>query len=224
MRGNAPSLTTVGEYDGQPEIDVKATQLGTKVSATRARRIVDEWVAFLSAGPSPVRRLRFTTRTPARLFEALAGQPQLESLQVKWGDYADLSPLSGMAALRDLSLRGAAKVTDVTPLAPLTGLRSLVIEGFRRIEDPSPLGRLTALTSLELGGAWSAPRNGHLGSVAFLRALRDLDDLLLHTVVVDDRDYSPLLDLPRLRSVRVMAVRDMSPTVEELKRALPWRA
>ena len=81
-------LAEVSEYRGAA-VRVSATQLGTRYSAAAARRIVDEWVNFLAAGPSPIRELDFTSRTPRRLFEALGGQPQLRSLAVKWGDYSD---------------------------------------------------------------------------------------------------------------------------------------
>jgi len=222
MTTQPATIVTVAEYKGQEDIRVRATQLGTDYTASAARRVVQDWVEFLAAGRSSIRRLQFTSRTPSRLFEALAGQAQLQSLEIKWGDYADLSPLSAMSELQHLSLRGASKVTDIEPLAALTTLRSLAIEGFREIADPSPLGRLTALISLELGGNWMTPRNGHVPSLAFLRELPGLHDLLLHTLVVDDKDYSPLLGLPQLQRVRVMAVRGMIPTIEELKAALPW--
>jgi hypothetical protein len=222
MTSQPASIVTVADYKGEEDVRIRATQLGTDHTASAARHIVKDWVEFLSAGSSSIRRLEFTSRTPARLFEALAGQPQLQSLKVKWGDYEDLSPLSAMSELQHLSLRGASKVADVGPLAGLTSLRSLAIEGFREIPDPSPLGRLTTLTSLELGGNWTAPKNGHLPSIAFLRDLREINDLLLHTVIVEDKDYSPLMGLPHLERVRVMAVRGMVPTIEELRAALPW--
>ena len=217
-----PSIVTVAEYDGQPEVRVRATQLGTNYTTNAARRVVDEWVAFFLQGPSPIQRLELTTRTPRRLFESLSGQRQLTSLRVKWGDYCDLSPLSGLAELTELELRGASHVTDLGALSGLTRLRLLTIEGFRRIEDPAPLGELTLLTDLELGGDWRANRNAHLPTLAFLRSLTNLTDLLVHTLVVDDRDYSPLLDLPRLERVRVMPVRGMTPSLEELRTTLPW--
>ncbi|KRF36140.1 hypothetical protein [Nocardioides sp. Soil805] len=222
MTSQPPTIVSVAEYDGEEAIRVRATQLGTGYSASAARRVVADWVTFLAAGSSPIRRLELTSRTPARLFEALAGQQQLESLSVKWGDYSDLSPLGGMSHLHDLSLRGASRVTTVEPLAVLPELRSLAIEGFREIEHPSPIGRLTTLTRLELGGSWTTPRNAHLPSIGFLRELRVLTDLLLHTVVVDDKDYSPLMDLPRLERVRVMAVDGMDPSIEDLTASLPW--
>lgn len=222
MTSQPPVIVSVADYDGEEEVRLRATQLGSDHTASAARRVVAEWVELFSAGPSPIRRLELTSRTPARLFAALSGQTQLESLAVKWGDYADLSPVSRMSSLQVLSLRGASKVTSVDALGGLVGLRSLTIEGFKEIVDPSPLGRLTALARLELGGNWTAPRDGHLPSIGFLGDLRGLTDLLLHTVVVDDRDYSPLLDLPALEKVRVMEVRGMSPSIEELRAALPW--
>lgn len=216
------SLTEVAEYQGEASISVSPTQLGTGYSAAAARRVVDEWADFLAAGPSPIRELEFTSRTPRRLFDALAGQSQLRSLKVKWGDYSDLSPLAGMVELRQLALRGASGVHDLTPISVLNRLETLAVEGFRDIPDLSPLGELLHLTSLELGGAWMTPRNAHVGSIAVLRQLRNLRRLLLHTLIVDDKDYSPILALPNLDAVRFMKVRGMRPPYEELKARLPW--
>jgi hypothetical protein len=215
-------LTEVSEYQGEASTRVSATQLGTSYSAAAARRIVDEWVNFLAAGPSPIRELAFTTRTPRRLFEALAGQPQLRSLTVKWGDYSDLSPLTGMVGLQQLTLRGASGVHDLRPISVLIRLESLAVEGFRDIRDLSPLGELQQLTSLELGGNWMTPSNAHVGSIDVLRQLPGLQRVQLHTLIVDDKDYSPLLALPNLKAVRFQRVRGMRPPFEELKARLPW--
>ena len=222
MRGQAPTLVEAGEYRGQRAVRVACTQLGTAYTSSKARRIVDDWVDLLSAGPTELTDLEFVTRTPKRLFMALSGQQQLQRLAIKWGDYADLGALRHLHSLRELQLRGASAVTDVAPLAELVHLDVLVVEGFNRITDASPLGRLDSLTQLELGGAWMSPRNGHLDSIAFLSRLPRLRRLLLHTLVVDDLDYHPLLSLGRLESVRVMAVRGMQPSHDELQRLLPW--
>lgn len=64
-----------------------------------------EWVEFFRSGPTPITDLTFTTRTPKRLFDALAGQPQLVRLSVKWGDYEDLSPLENMKTADSPSAR-----------------------------------------------------------------------------------------------------------------------
>ena len=52
-----PERLAVCEYQGEASIRVSATQLGTSYSAAAAGRIVDEWVNFLAAGPSPIREL-----------------------------------------------------------------------------------------------------------------------------------------------------------------------
>lgn len=222
-RGKAPILTKASEYQGQAAIAVSCTQLGMGYTASRAKRIVDEWIELLS-NPTPLVDVQFTTRTPERLFAALVGQPQLTRLVVKWGNYANLSPIGSMTQLRHLELRGASAVTDLRPLATLTKLEQLALEGFRTIKDPSPLGSMRNLTDLEIGGAWMTPRNGHIATIGFVRELRALEKVLLHTLVVDDLNYSPLLNLPKLRSVRVMKVRGMQPAYDELRRQLPWKA
>ena len=188
MRKVRPTLITrVEEYDGREEVWISATQLGMDYSPSQARKIVEAWVEFFKAGPSPITELHFTTRTPARLFSALESQVQLRQLHVKWGDYSDLGVLGHMNRLTLLSLRGASKVMDVAALSNLAGLRDLTIEGFRNIDNPSPLRHLANLERLELGGQWTASRNGHLGSIDFLRGLTELRELHLHTVVVDQR-------------------------------------
>lgn len=221
-RSGVPVLTEASEYVGQHAIAVACTQLGPNYTATRAKRIVDDWIELLSR-PTPLTDLQFTTRTPKRLFAALSGQPQLTRLAVKWGDYADLTPMASMTHLRTLKLRGASAVTDLSPLTSLRTLEVLSLEGFRAITDPWPLASLQGLRDLEIGGNWAAPKNGHIANVGFLRELRGLEELLLHTLIVDDLDYSPLFDLPSLRGVRVMKVRGMRPDHDELRRRLPWK-
>ena len=66
------------------------------------------------------------------------------------------------------------------------------------------------------------PRIAHVDSISFLRQLPQLEGLLLHTIIVDDLDYTPLLALPRLKSARWMKARGMAPSHEHLKSVLPW--
>jgi hypothetical protein len=83
------------------------------------------------------------------------------------------------------------------------------------------LGYLTELSSLEVGGNWMSPRIAHVDSINFLERLSKLERIILHTIIVDDLDYSPLLQLRNLREARVMAVRGMRPTHEDLRQAIP---
>lgn len=214
-------ITTVGEYDGASTIRVSATQLGSRYSASDARKIVSQWCEFFSAGPTPLARLAFTSRTPKRLFESLRGQTQLTGLAIKWGDYDDLSVVAGMPDLKELTLGGASNVRSLTPLGTLTKLGRLTVEGLRFVHDLSPLGSITSLRDLEVGGDWKSPRVVHVDSIGFLRQLPDLRRLILHTMVVDDLDYSPLLDLAALDEVRVARARGMQPSHDELAAAIP---
>ncbi len=75
---------------------------------------------------------------------------------------------------------------------------------------------MLSVTSLEVGGDWMSSRIAHVDSIAFLRNMPQLQRLLLHTMIVDDLDYSPILDLSALRQVRVMRARGMQPPCEEL--------
>ena len=218
----SPKVTRVMEYEGQAAVRIAATQLGTAYTEAQAKRVVKEWEEFFSAGPSPIRELEFVSRTPRRLFDALGGQTQLHSLNVKWGDYADLRPLAGMTQLRTLRLRGASAVQDLQPLADLVNVQNLQVEGLRRVRDLSPLASLTGVTDLEVGGMWMTPRVVRVESVAFLRKMPQLRTLILHTLAADDLDYSAVLDLPNLTAVRVMQVRGMTPSIEDLKSRLPW--
>jgi len=105
-REDVPILTEVANYAGQEVVKVSCTQLGTNHTAAQARRVVADWTDFFSSGPSAMRDLEFVTRTPKRLFASLQGQTQLRRLAIKWGDYEDLSAVSGLHELRVLTLRG----------------------------------------------------------------------------------------------------------------------
>jgi len=217
-------VTRLSEYEGEAAVVISATQLGSGCTDTQARRVVKDWEDFFSSGPSPIRELEFVTRTPKRLFEALGGQTQLQELTVKWGDYADLTPLAGMTQLCTLHLCGASSVENVQPLAGLVGVRDLQIEGLGRVRDLSPVGDMTGVTALELGGNWVTPRVARVESFAFLRKMPQLRSLLMHTISADDLDYTVMLELPNLVSVRVMEVRGMRPSFDVLKAQTPWSA
>ena len=218
--GAPPIITTVSGYAGQAAIRVSATQLGVAYSRADAKRIVAEWCRFFSS-PSPILDLHFTSRTPKRLFEALAGQSQLRRLRVKWGDYDELDALTGMVNLTDLTLGGASSVRSLDPLARLRRLERLHIESLRYVRDLSPLRHLTLVTDLEVGGDWTSPRIAHVDSIAFLADMPQLRDLVLHSMIVDSLDYAPLLQLPQLKNLRVMKARGMRPGWEELVESIP---
>lgn len=221
--GRYPSKVVVRApgYRGQKHLRVAATQLNGKYSQADARRIVDEWCEFFAARPSSIQHLTFLSRTPKRLFEALANQTQLRSLHVKWGDWDDLTPLVGMRDLVTLRLGGASSVQSLEPLKEIPALKELTVESLKHVRDLSPVGSLPNVRDLELGGDWMSPRNVHVDSIEFLRQMPQLRTLVLHTMIVDNKDYTPLLSLPSLKELRVMPSRGMRPTHDELAAAIP---
>jgi ribosome modulation factor len=215
--GDRPTLVEAGEYAGEDAIAVSATQLN--VSSSQAKRVVDGWIELLASGPTLLRSIQFTSRTPARLFEALRGQTQLESLEVKWGDYSDLSALSEMTRLRHLVLLGARSVTSVDPLASLTGLETLELDGCERLRDLSPLGQLHSLVELTVEPSlWSSRQR--VSSIDFLRGLRRLRRLRF-APLVESRDYSAVLELTDAAYVSLDETEAMAPSMIDLEWAVP---
>jgi hypothetical protein len=208
----------VSEYRGEALVAVAATQ--HPVTRSRAVQMVDEWCEFFRSGPSPIERLEFTSRTPKRLFAALASQTQIRSLTLKWGDYDDLSVLAGMRGLSELHMGSATAITDLAPLASLPTLRKLTIEGAFRIRDYTPLGQMERLEQL---GIYSSPHGSpvlHTDSAEFLTTMSALRTLGFD-VVIDTGDYSPFLRLPHVEWIYLKKSRNMSPSYADLEWAVP---
>ena len=83
-----------------------APVLAQQLPLTGAKRLLDVGggtgiysVEFLKANPATFKELRFGTRMPQELFDAVCHQRKLVALDIKWGAYEDLS---GLEKLRDL--------------------------------------------------------------------------------------------------------------------------
>lgn len=224
-RGQLPRVfTEVSEYDGAERIVLRPTQLyadefGRTIPRSRLKRIVDEWCELFEASPTPIRYLDISTRAPGRLVAALRGQTQLRGLEIKWGDYGDISPVAGMPDLWNLSLGGASGLTDVTALRAATSLRVLALEDCRRLTDLSPLGDLDILEELSLT---SGIGSGSLtvSTIEFLRGMTGLRRLIVGARVLDE-DYSALLARADLEELWVRKQRNMNPSIDELQDQIP---
>lgn len=93
-------------YAGESWVAVQATQLEDEQArtTTQKRRILDGWIELLSAGDAPITHLFLASRVPQRLLDAVSGLPNLRFLDVKWGPYEDLSPISGLHGLEAIHL------------------------------------------------------------------------------------------------------------------------
>lgn len=203
------------DYQGEETIRVAATQ-NDDLTATQARKLVAQWMEFFASGPQPFTSPEFVTRTPRRLFETLAHQTQLEQLEVKWGDYNDLSPITAMPPLHTLKLHAMPSVTSVDPLESHPSLHTLQLHGLRDARDMTALGTLPALGDLSLGGDMNSIRIAHIDSIDFLAGLPQLERLFLGCLIVDSKDYTPMMSPPNLTDAWAMECRGMRPPVREL--------
>ncbi|GAA1121783.1 hypothetical protein [Citricoccus alkalitolerans] len=210
------------DYQDEEAIRVAATQ-NDDLTATQARKLVAEWMEFFASGPQPFTSLEFLTRTPRRLFETLAHQTQLEQLEVKWGDYNDLSPIAAMPRLHTLKFQSIPSVTSVDPLASHPSLHILQLHGLHDARDMTALGTLPALRDLSLGGDMNSIRIAHIDSLDFLTGLPQLERLFLGCLIVDSKNYTPMMSLPNLTDAWAMECRGMLPPVRELAaQVLGW--
>ena len=83
---------------------------------------------------------------------------------------------------------------------------------------------MSGITSLAIAGAVWSLRIAHVDSISFLLDMPQLRRLRLEAVIVDDLDYSPILELPSLRSLWVMKARGMRPAFDDLVALTPWDA
>ncbi|MBB5747945.1 hypothetical protein [Micrococcus sp. TA1] len=145
-----------------------------------------------------------------------AHQGQLEYLEVKWGDYNDLAPIAAMPGLHTLKFHAMPAVTSVDPLASHPSLHTLQLHGLRDARDMTALGTLPALRDLSLGGDFNSIRIAHIDSLDFLAGLPELERLSLDGLIVDSKDYTPMMGLPNLTEAWAMECRGMRPPIREL--------
>lgn len=191
------------QYRGQAVVSVTATQLDHVVeSAAQRRKIYDSWLEFFSS-PTGITHLDLRSRVPQQMLDSLAGQPQLEALQVKWGPYCDIRVIAELPVLSDLSLGGATRLESLEPIRDRSSLVSLSVTQAHGVVDLSPLSSLSELTELLFGGDIGSDRLVRIPDVRWIEPLESLRTLWLPGTLVVDADLSPLLSLPKLEEVHI---------------------
>ena len=188
---NAPILHELCEYDGSGQACIACTQLNGKevqllfpdakaYSPQEKRRILTQWITYLSGHPTAFHALHFNSQVPPKLFQAICCQEGLEELRIKWGTYPDLSALGKLRNLKYLYLGPGAGVQDITPLRQLDHLLVLHLVGFEKIEDYSPLASLQKLEQLVIHGP--TLRNMPVKDLEFLKEMPNLRSISLANV------------------------------------------
>lgn len=100
-KNDTARVTEVSEYAGEGKLTINCTQLGPAYKASKEKhRVLSEWCAFLAEKPNVFKVLKFGTRMPQELFDAVCHQQNLEHLDIKWGTYKDLSAIQNLKKLK----------------------------------------------------------------------------------------------------------------------------
>lgn len=200
---NFDSVITLAQYKGQKCLTINCTQLGDSFTpqyktAKQKRAVLQEWCEFLQAQPYAFSELRFGTRIPQELFDAVCHQRNLKSLWIKWGTYSDLGALSNLQNLKSLALGSGASVANIEPITQISRLEILMVENFQKINDYSVFATLARLKSLTIKGDGLAPKYICIDSLEFLRKMIGLEHLTILVARLKNKDYSPVLALKNL--------------------------
>lgn len=197
-------VVEVAEYAGEKELTIDCTQLDghplyPKYAKARERkRVLSEWVEFLTENPEAFTALSFGTRMPQELFNAVCKQKNLKSLYIKWGVYPDISAIAELQKLEYLHIGSGAGVLSIAPLTQLKNLVVLSVKNFQKITDYRPLTALENLELLSIEGDWLSPKYIHVDSLDFLRDMKQLRSFNLCAARVASKDYTPILELENL--------------------------
>lgn len=216
LRGPDAPISSVADFDGATSVVVAPTQLESATTTrAQARRTYEDWLRFFSE-ETPIENLEFASRVPQQLLDALAAQPQLRGLTVKWGPYSDLSPLSSLSRLETLHLRGATKVVDLKPLLELSALTTLELDEVVSVSNPRPLSAMSGLRRLAFGNAYpGSDAVVKIDDLEWLRPLVGLRSVDLIRVKPASQDLSPLLALPELQRIGLSMRREFRKQVRE---------
>ncbi len=219
------SVTEVSEYAGEEEIIINCTQLGPAYkSAKDKKRVLTEWCEFFVDKPDAFTVLKFGTRMPQELFDAVCHQKRLRHLEVKWGAYKDLTAIQNLKELNLLYMGSGAGVECVRPIAKLPNLIGLYVENFQKITDYSDLAQLGRLESLTICGDGMGPQYITVDSINFLGEMTQLRYLKLLTMRLRSSDYGPVLNLRDLEHLSLRPHKDVKKLYDELCRLpkLKW--
>lgn len=168
------------------------------VSAKERKAISEGWISKFPT-LSHVKQLEVRHRVRQDYFEAICEMEQLESLNIWTSTVQDIGSIKKLSKLKKLTLSNFSRLTDLSPLLELRALESLSIAASFKVSDYGLIGDMASLRSLTLGGDYFAPRNLAISSLKPFTKLDQLEVLDLSSTSIKDRDYSPLLDLQKLK-------------------------
>lgn len=194
-----PTLWRADQYSGQTSVRIAATQHPAITGAVERRKILAEWIQFLAHTPTNIQHLDFVSRVSQELLDAVAGQIHLRSIEVKWGPYDDISPLTELSQLERVSLGGATQLQGLAPLKSLPSLKELTVSQAHRLDDITVLSDLRSLRALQFGNSsLGSDKSVVIADLSWLPPLSQLTTLELPGTRILNSDLFPILALENL--------------------------
>lgn len=209
-------VVELSEYNGEIALTINCTQLDENYKPKDKKRIVSEWIDFLTHNPDTFSELRFGTRVSQELFNAVCQQKNLKKLHIKWGVYPDISKISNLTQLECLHLGSGVSIESIEPISKLGNLVALYVENYQKIDDYSLLSNLKKLESLSINGDFAAPRILNIKSLDFLKDMPQLRFLCLLTTRVKSKDYTPVLELKNLEHLTLNSTKEVKELYDDL--------
>ena len=174
--------------------------LGLNLSETNKANDLKKWISIL---PNLAKTEYLWTyhKVNQETFDIICRIPNLKGLNIKWSGIIKLDSLSGLSKLENLYIGSSSEITDISPISKLPSLRTLETENFKSVKDFSVLSNMTYLTGLGLnGGMYSTLK---LDTLKPIENLVNLEYLQLISTQISDKSIEPLLNLKKLKSLRL---------------------
>lgn len=214
---NMERVVEISEYSGENELQIQCTQLSDEnYKAKDKKRILSEWIQFLTNNTKAFKKLVFTTRVSQELFNAICCQENLEWLYIKWGVYPDISAISKLSNLEYLYLGSGRSVESIEPIVKLKNLKGLSVENFQNIADFSQIANLKKLESLSIEGDFAAPKFLKVKDLEFLKEMKQLRYFNFLATKLISKDYTPVLCLENLEYLSLRGEKEVREIYEEL--------
>lgn len=209
-------VVELSEYNGENALTINCTQLDDNYKPKDKKRIVNEWIDFLTNNPDTFSELRFGTRMSQELFNAVCQQKNLKKLHIKWGVYPDISKISNLTHLQHLRLGSGVSIESIEPISKLENLLALSVENYQKVDDYSLFSNLKKLESLSIEGDFASPRILNIKSLDFLKEMPQLRFLRLLTTRVKSKDYTPVLELKNLEHLTLNSTKEVKELYDDL--------
>lgn len=214
-------VVELAEYNGEEKLTINCTQLGDSFTPQfktqkDKKRVVLEWCEFLHQNPTAFTELRFGTRMPQELFDAVCSQKRLKQLDIKWGAYKDISAIENLTNIELLHIGSGASVESIAPLSKLKNIIALSVENFQKIVNYDDLSELTKLESLSIEGDGLGPQYIKIDNIDFLSRLPQLRFFRLLTERLQNKDYTAVLELKNIEHLTLTSNREVSKLYNEL--------